>query len=72
MASTVLNKPYRFILVSDLDWTMVGSQVTLHAICLCSIDIGTKMSYSCAGRPQRQGKHISACVQQALANPICL
>lgn len=23
MASTVLNKPYRFILVSDLDWTMV-------------------------------------------------
>lgn len=28
MASTVLNKPYRFILVSDLDWTMVIHTLT--------------------------------------------
>ena len=26
MAASVLSKPHRFILVSDLDWTMVSQQ----------------------------------------------
>ena len=32
MAALVLNKPYRFILVSDLDWTMVSINVYRSAM----------------------------------------
>ena len=35
MASAVFSKPYRFILVSDLDWTMV-SAICSHATHQCN------------------------------------
>ena len=83
MASTVLNKPYRFILVSDLDWTMVSAAAHSRSCCCTSSHLlmadkqkhcHVHDGHQCMcfpGRSQRQRQLLIACFQQALGESLC-